>query len=67
MKNILKYRMERGLSQMQLGKKSGVSQGYISDLERGEKQPTVSVAKKIATALGVSITVLLDDSTIEST
>jgi len=67
LKNILKYRMERGLSQMQLGKKSGVSQGYISDLERGEKQPTVSVAKKIATALGVSITVLLDDSTIEST
>ncbi len=64
--NILKYRTELGLSQVQLGERSGVSQGYISDLERGEKEPTVSIAKKIAAALGVPITALWDDSRIKS-
>ena len=64
--NILKYRTELGLSQVQLGERSGVSQGYISDLERGEKEPTVSVAKKLAAALGIPITTLLDDSKVES-
>jgi transcriptional regulator with XRE-family HTH domain len=36
-----------------LAELSGVSTGYISEVERGEKKPTIEVLCKLAVALGV--------------
>ena len=55
---------ERGLSQTQLAAKLGASnlgitQGYLSELEAGTKNPTLETILVIARALGVSTAVLL--------
>lgn len=52
---IKQKRIEKNLTQEQLANLSGVSKSYIGDLERGEKEPTISVLCKIANALDVDI------------
>ena len=57
---LWRYRVEAGLSQEQLAKKSGVSQGAIAMLEKGSrKRPYPSTLKKLATALDIQIRDLL--------
>ena len=48
-------RRERGLTLDLLGERSGVSRAMISKLERGEKNPTLVVAAKVAEGLGVRL------------
>lgn len=45
----------------QFSKLSGVSRAMVSKVERGEKSPTIGVAKRIAHALGTSLSVLMGD------
>jgi transcriptional regulator with XRE-family HTH domain len=52
-------RRERGLTLDLLAQRSGVSRAMISKLERGEKNPTVLVAAKVAEGLGVSLSQLV--------
>ena len=47
-------RRERGLTLDVLAERSGVSRAMISKLERGEKNPTLVVAAKVAEGLEVS-------------
>jgi transcriptional regulator with XRE-family HTH domain len=57
---LWRYRMEAGLSQEELAKKAGVSQGAIAMIERGRRtRPYPSTLKKLATALEVQIKDLL--------
>lgn len=53
MAKILLYeiRRKKGLSQLELSKRSGVSYGYISELENGIKSPTIDTICKLAKAL----------------
>jgi transcriptional regulator with XRE-family HTH domain len=49
------------MTQLHRAKKSGVAQGYISALEAGEKKnPGIEVLKRLARALGVPVTELLE-------
>jgi transcriptional regulator with XRE-family HTH domain len=52
-------RRERGLTLDLLSERSGVSRAMISKLERGEKNPTLVVAAKVAEGLGVSLSQLV--------
>jgi transcriptional regulator with XRE-family HTH domain len=52
-------RRERGLTLDGLAGRSGVSRAMISKLERGEKNPTLVVAAKVAEGLGVSLSQLV--------
>ncbi|WP_456379902.1 helix-turn-helix domain-containing protein [Thiolapillus sp.] len=52
---VLVWREYRGLTQEALAKKAGVGSSYISQIESGKKPGSVTVLKKIATALRVSI------------
>lgn len=52
--NCARLRMKRGLTQEQLAERSGFSQQYISDLERGKRNPTIVTLYEIAQALDVS-------------
>jgi ribosome-binding protein aMBF1 (putative translation factor) len=60
-KRIADGRSERNWSQVKLAKQSELSQGYICDLERGRKQPSIDAVRKIARAFGVTIGSMLDD------
>ena len=52
-------RREKGLTLEELAERSGVSRAMLSKIERGEKNPTLIVAAKLAEGLGVSLSRLL--------
>lgn len=49
---VIKRRLEKGLSQKQLAEKVGTKQSAISRLEGGNISPSVSFLEKVAKALG---------------
>lgn len=53
------FRDYRGLSQVELANRAGVSRQYMSQIESGERIGTARLLKKIATALSID----LDDIT----
>jgi transcriptional regulator with XRE-family HTH domain len=59
--NVRKFRGELGLSQEQLAFEAGLHRTYVSGVERGVRNPTVTVLEQIAMALGVQTARLLDD------
>ena len=61
MKKLLQLRLAKGWSQNRLSEEAGLSQTYISYLEAGTKSPTIKTLEKIAQALGVSISALLEE------
>src|SRR5215207_2253700 len=56
---VRELRRERGLTLDGLAGRSGVSRAMISKVERGEKNPTLVVAAKVAEGLGVSLSQLV--------
>lgn len=60
MKNLVIFRKAKRWSQKKLAEKAGISQTYVSELEAEKKQPTIPIVEKLALALGVSISKLLD-------
>jgi transcriptional regulator with XRE-family HTH domain len=53
-RNAKKFRLAKGLTQEEFAERSGFSQQYISDLERGRRNPTVVSLYELAQALGVT-------------
>lgn len=62
MKKLKEFREKLGLSQSELAIRAGISQPSIGAIEAGKKSPTIRTLEKLAFALGISITELLDDS-----
>lgn len=52
-RNVRRIRLSKGLTQEQFADRSGFSQQYLSDLERGRRNPTVVTLFELAQALGV--------------
>ena len=52
--NFARLRREKGLTQEDVEARSGFSQQYLSSLERGGRNRTVSTLYELAQALGVS-------------
>jgi transcriptional regulator with XRE-family HTH domain len=50
-RNVRALRQARGMTQEQLAEESGFSQQYISDLERGRRNPTIVSLYELAQAL----------------
>lgn len=53
-RNFARLRREKGLTQERVEELSGFSQQYLSDLERGKRNPTIVTLYELAQALGVS-------------
>jgi len=51
----------RAMTQTELAKAAGISQSYLSEIERGAREGTLSTIKAIAKALAVPLTVLTED------
>ena len=58
--NLQRLRAEKGWSQEELADRAGLHRTYISGVERGVRNPTVTVVEKIADALDVECGALLD-------
>jgi ribosome-binding protein aMBF1 (putative translation factor) len=54
------YRLQKGWSQKELASRLGTSQSYIARLEAGSIDPQVSTLKRLAAALEVQPSTLLD-------
>ncbi|MFD7030019.1 helix-turn-helix domain-containing protein [Streptomyces sp. NPDC059917] len=59
-RNLKKCRGERGFTLDALAARAGVSRGMIIQIEQARTNPSVGTTVKLADALGVSITTLLD-------
>ena len=58
--NLRRLRLKKGWSQERFADEAGIHRTYISDLERGTRNPTITVVEKIAQSLGTTIGSLLD-------
>ena len=58
-RNLARVRRGQGLTQKQLQERSGLSQQYLSGLERGRRNPAVVTLYELAQALEVSYLDLL--------
>ena len=58
--NIRRLRKEKGWSQEHYADEAGIHRTYVSDLERGPRNPTALVIEKLAKPLGVDPGRLLD-------
>ncbi|MET9433107.1 XRE family transcriptional regulator [Streptomyces sp. NPDC006551] len=59
-RNLKRWRHERGFTLDALAARAGVSRGMIIQIEQARTNPSVGTTVKLADALGVSITTLLD-------
>lgn len=51
--NVRRYRKLKGMSQEQLALEAGMERSYVSDLERGTRNPSVRALGRLAEALGI--------------
>lgn len=51
--NVLRLRRRKSLTQERFAELAGISQQYVSGLERGTRNPTVIMLYQMAEALGV--------------
>lgn len=58
--NVRRLREAKGWSQEDYADRAGIHRTYVSDIERGRRNPTVTVVKKLAKPLEVSPGSLLD-------
>lgn len=60
-RNVRLERTRRGMSQEDLAHEAGMKRSYLSDLERGTRNPTVRALGRLAAALGVQPSRLLEE------
>ena len=58
---IQKLRTERRMSQMDLAVEAGISQGFLAMIETKRKIPTIMTIFKLAKALNVRASALMED------
>ena len=58
--NVRRYRKLAGMSQEELSLESGLKRSYVSDLERGTRNPSVRALGRLAEALKIQPYQLLE-------
>ena len=58
-KNLKRIRTSKDISQGDIARTLGVSRGYISNIENGKMNPTLSTITSLAKAIKVSVSELL--------
>jgi len=60
-RNLRRLRKAKGLSQEAFADDVGIHRTYVSDLERGRRNPTITIVEKLAAFLSVRPGELLDE------
>lgn len=58
--NLKKARKAVGMTQIELARKTGVTERSVYNYEKNDRAPKISIVEKFASALGTSAEVLLD-------
>ena len=53
--NIQRLRHEKGWSQEEFADRAGLHRTYVSGVERGVRNPTITIVEKLARTLGADI------------
>lgn len=59
-RNVRQLREAKGWSQEDYADRAGIHRTYVSDIERGRRNPTITVVEKLARPLEVTPGSLLD-------
>jgi transcriptional regulator with XRE-family HTH domain len=59
---LKRYRLANGLSQRQLGERTGLSRSAIRMIESGQRNPTLFVCHAIAVALKVPLSTVIGEA-----
>ena len=60
-RNLRRLRTAKGWSQEAFAFEAGIHRTYLSDLERGSRNPTIAILDKLAFPLGVTASLLVED------
>jgi XRE family transcriptional regulator of biofilm formation len=63
---IKQVRNKRGYSIRALGKQTGLSSGFIGDIESGRCNPSIKNLQKLANALGCPVEFFLNNEVVEN-
>ncbi|MHC5936916.1 helix-turn-helix domain-containing protein [Nostoc sp.] len=63
---VRQYRIELGISQEELGLRANLDRTYISGVERGVRNPSLTALVSLAGGLGISVSLLLENLEIEA-
>ena len=58
--NLRRLRHEKGWSQEEFADRAGIHRTYVSDLERGARNPTIEVVERLAKPFKVKAGSLMD-------
>ena len=58
--NVRRLREEKGWSQEDYADRAGIHRTYVSDIERGARNPTITVVEKLAKPFAITAGSLLD-------
>ena len=58
--NLRTLRLAKGWSQEAFADKADIHRTYVSDIERGARNPTITVVEKLAKPFGVTAAALLE-------
>lgn len=56
---VKQLRLQKGLNQTEFAEKCGLSQSYLSSIEKNRKEPTLTILKNIANSLSIPTPVLV--------
>ena len=59
-RNLVRLREERGWSQEELAYQAGLHRTYVSGIERRVRNPTIMILERLAKALGVKASTLIE-------
>ncbi len=59
---LRRLRLAAGITQEQLGLESGVQRNFVSLIETGQNQPTITTIFKLARALGIKPSELVEEA-----
>lgn len=60
-RNLRRLREAKGWSQEQFAFEANIHRTYVSDIERGARNPTITVVEKLAMPFGVTASELLSE------
>lgn len=58
--NVKRLRLEKGWSQEDFADRADIHRTYVSDIERAARNPTITIVEKLAQALKVSASALIE-------
>lgn len=64
---LKELRLNKGLTQLEVAKRSGIERSYYTMIETGNRTPSPQVSKRIALVVGFDWTIFFEDEGVGTT